>query len=38
MLGDKNDQAYFLIDNRDSREYFLDIIHKYNEWFSNHVV
>jgi len=34
--GDKLDQLYFLIDGRDSREYFIELFQKYNEWFSNH--
>lgn len=34
--GDKIGQLYFLIDGRDSREYFIELIHKYNEWFSEH--
>jgi len=32
--GDSLDQTYFLIDGRDSRDYFIPLIHKYNEWFS----
>lgn len=31
--GDRLDQLYFLIDDRDSRDYFIELIHKYNEWF-----
>lgn len=33
-VGDSIDQLYFLIDGRDSREYFIDLINKYNDWFS----
>jgi len=35
--GDSLDQKYFLIDANDSREYFIPLLHKYNEWFSKHV-
>lgn len=31
--GDRLDQRYFLIDGNDSRDYFIELIHKYNEWF-----
>lgn len=31
--GDRLDQRYFLIDGRDSREHFYELIQKYNEWF-----
>lgn len=34
--GDRLDQTYFLINGRDSREYFIPLIQKYNEWFSQH--
>ncbi len=34
--GDQLDQTYFLIDGRDSRDYFIPLIQKYNEWFSEH--
>jgi hypothetical protein len=34
--GDKLDQTYFLIDGRDSRDYFIELVHKYNSWFSKH--
>jgi hypothetical protein len=33
-VGDRLDQVYFLIDGHDSRDYFIELIHKYNEWFS----
>lgn len=33
-VGDKLDQRYFLINGRDSRDYFIELIHKYNEWFA----
>lgn len=32
-VGDRLGQTYFLIDGRDSRDYFIDLIKKYNEWF-----
>lgn len=31
--GDKVGQTHFLIDGRDSREYFIELVHKYNSWF-----
>lgn len=34
--GDSLGQLYFLIDGRDSRDYFIDLIQKYNEWFDHH--
>ena len=34
--GDRLDQLYFLIDSSDSRDYFIELFHKYNEWFSKH--
>jgi hypothetical protein len=33
-VGDRRDQIYFLIDGCDSRDYFIELIHKYNEWFN----
>jgi hypothetical protein len=33
--GDRLNQTYFLIDGRDSRDYFIPLIHKYNEWFAH---
>jgi hypothetical protein len=35
-IGDRLDQLYFLIDDRDSRDYFIVLIRKYNEWFDKH--
>ncbi|WP_104656993.1 hypothetical protein [Ralstonia insidiosa] len=32
--GDKLDQLYFLVDGQDSRDYFTELIRKYNEWFA----
>lgn len=32
--GDRLDQQYFLIDGRDSREHFVELIRKYNDWFA----
>ncbi|GJL58072.1 MAG: hypothetical protein NPIRA03_09290 [Nitrospirales bacterium] len=34
--GDGLDQKYFLIDGKDSRDYFIKLIGKYNQWFSKH--
>lgn len=31
--GDRLDQPYFLIDGKDSRNYFIELIRKYNGWF-----
>lgn len=31
--GDSLGQTYFMIDGQDSREYFAELIRKYNEWF-----
>jgi len=33
-MGDSLGQLYFLIDGKDSRDYFIELIRKYNEWFS----
>jgi hypothetical protein len=35
-MGDRLNQKYFLIDGKDSRDYFIKLIGKYNEWFSRH--
>lgn len=32
-VGDSLGQHYFLIDGCDSRDYFIELIQKYNEWF-----
>lgn len=32
--GDRLNQLYFLIDGRDSRDFFIELIQKYNQWFS----
>lgn len=32
-VGDSLGQLYFLIDDHDSRDYFVELIRKYNEWF-----
>lgn len=33
--GDKLNQLYFLIDGKDSRDYFNKCVQKYNDWFSS---
>ncbi len=35
-VGDALNQMFFLIDGKDSRDYFFILIRKYNEWFSKH--
>ncbi|MDR4484729.1 MAG: hypothetical protein R3B95_16210 [Nitrospirales bacterium] len=35
-VGDSLNQNYFLINGKDSRDYFIALFHKYDEWFSNH--
>jgi hypothetical protein len=37
MAGDSLNQKYFLIDGKNSQDYFRSLFHKYNEWFSKHV-
>lgn len=32
--GDRLNQTYFLIDGKDSRDYFIPLLRKYNEWFA----
>ena len=32
-MGDSLGQMYFLIDGEDSRDYFFELVKKYNEWF-----
>lgn len=34
-LGDRENQEQFLINKKDSRDYFLELIQKYNSWFSS---
>ena len=33
-VGDRLDQTYYLVDNKDSRDLFIPLIRKYNEWFA----
>ena len=35
-VGDSLNQTYFLIDGVDSRDYFIELLNKYNHWFSKH--